>query len=102
MRAIRIGPHDISVIDAPNSIDEMQTATARKLEKIPLYDGAVMIVDSDALHDCKPYNNLAALIARCGVYGDALIAGDNGEQICDVPDKFLALLDYPEFYFRDE
>lgn len=102
MRVIRLSAFQISVIDADNMLESLKNAIGGKPQQIPLYDGAVMIIDRDALARNKPYNNLASLIARNGVYGDAIIAGDDDYKFCDVPDKFLALLDYPEFYFRDE
>ena len=102
MRAIKIGSHEISVVDAENTMKELQYSTGMKLRKLTLYDGAAMIYEKDAMSENKPYNSIASLIARAGIYGAALIAGDGIETLKDVPEKFLSLLDYPEFYFRDK
>lgn len=100
IRAMMLKGFRISMIDLENTLPEMQQAVDGKIETVTLRDNGVMICDREALPKDKPYNNLASLIAGTGVYGDAIIVGADGDGFCDVPDPFLALLNFPEDYFE--
>lgn len=100
MRAIKLQGFLIKLIDVENTVKDLQTAVDGKLESISLRDDGVMICDREALPKDKPYNNLASLIAGTGVYGDALIVGTDGKGFDDVPDPFMALMNFPEDYFE--
>lgn len=99
MRAILLRGIKISVIDVV-TINDMQDAIDGKCETLRLRDEGVMVCDREALPKERPYNSLASLIAGTGIYGDALIVGAVGDNLCDVPDPFLALLNFPEDYFK--
>ncbi len=100
IRAMMLKGFRISITDVENTVKDLQTAVDGKLESISLRDGGVMICDRDALPKDKPYNNLASLIAGTCIYGDALIVGTDGKGFCDVPDPFMALMNFPEDYFE--
>lgn len=100
IRAMMLKGFRISMIDLENTLPAMQQAVDGKIETVTLRDNGVMICDREALPKDKPYNNLASLIAGTGVYGDAIIVGADGDGFCDVPDPFLALLNFPEDYFE--
>ena len=101
IRAMMLKGFRISITDVENTVKDLQKAVDGKLESISLRDGGVMICDRDALPKDKPYNNLASLIAGTGVYGDALIVGTDGKGFCDVPEPFMALMMFPEDYFKE-
>lgn len=100
MRAMMLKGFRISMIDVENTLKDMQRVIDGKIETTTLRDDGVMISDRDALPKERPYNNLASLIAGTGIYGDALIVGADGDEFCDVPDPFLALLNFPDDYFK--
>lgn len=100
MRAMLLKGFLISMIDLENTLPAMQQAIGGKIETTTLRDDGVMISDRDALPKERPYNNLASLIAGTSIYGDAVIVGAEGDAFCDIPDPFLALLNFPEDYFR--
>ena len=100
-RALKIDGFRIRLIDVGNTLPELQTAVGGKIEAIAIRDGGAMICDREALPKDKPYNNLASLVAGTGIYGEALIVGENGDSFSDVPDPFIALLNFPEDYFND-
>ena len=100
MRAMLLKGFRLSLIDVENTVKDLQNAVDGKLESISLRDSGVMICDRDALPKDKPYNNLASLIAGTGVYGDALIVGTDGKGFSDVPEPFMALMNFPEDYFE--
>ncbi len=100
IRAMMLKGFRISMIDLENTLPAMQQAVDGKIETVTLRDNGAMICDREALPKDKPYNNLASLIAGTGVYGDAIIVGADGDGFCDVPDPFLALLNFPDDYFE--
>ena len=100
MRAMLLKGFLISMIDLENTLPAMQQVIGGKIETTTLRDDGVMISDRDALPKERPYNNIASLIAGTGIYGDAVIVGAEGDNLCDVPDPFLALLNFPEDYFK--
>lgn len=100
IRAMMLKGFRISITDVENTLPALQQAVDGKIETVTLRDNGVMICDREALPKDKPYNNLASLIAGTGVYGDAIIVGADGDGFCDVPDPFLALLNFPEDYFE--
>lgn len=100
MRAMMLKGFRISMIDVENTLKDIQRAVDGKIETNALRDNGVMISDRDAMPKDKPYNNLASLIAGTGIYGDALIVGADEDAFCDVPDPFLALLNFPDDYFK--
>lgn len=100
MRAMLLKGFLISMIDLENTLPAMQQSVGGKIETTTLRDGGVMISDRDALPKERAYNNIASLIAGTGIYGDAVIVGAEGDAFCDVPDPFLALLNFPEDYFK--
>ena len=100
MRAMLLKGFLISMIDLENTLPAMQQVIGGKIETTTLRDDGVMISDRDALPKERPYNNLASLIAGTSIYGDAVIVGAEGDAFCDIPDPFLALLNFPEDYFR--
>lgn len=100
MKGILIKGHLFRLEDVENTLPALKQVVDGKIETVTLRDNGVMICDRDALPKDKPYNNLASLIAGTGIYGDALIVGADEDAFCDVPDPFLALLNFPEDYFK--
>ena len=100
MKGILIKGHLFRLEDVENTLPALQQVVDGKIETTTLRDDGVMISDRDALPKDRPYNNLASLIAGTGIYGDALIVGADGDEFCDVPDPFLALLNFPDDYFK--
>ena len=100
IRAMKLQGFRISMVDIDKTEKALRDAVGGKTETINLRDGGFMICDMFALPKDKPYNSLASLIAGTGVYGDAIIVGADGDGFCDVPDPFLARLNFPEDYFE--
>ena len=100
MQAMMLQGFRIRMIDLENTTKDIQETLGGRYETITLRDGGHMLCDQFALAKDKPYNSLASLIAGTGVYGDAIIVGADGDGFCDIPDTFLALLNFPEDYFK--
>lgn len=100
MRAMMFQGFRIRMIDLENTTKAIHEKLGGKYETIVLRDDGRMLCDMYALAKDKPYNSLASLIAGTGIYGDALILGADEDTFCDVPDPFLALLNFPEDYFE--
>ena len=101
MRAMMLQGFRIRMIDIENTTKAIQDTVGGRYETITLRDGGHMLCDQFALAKDKPYNNLASLIAGTGVYGDAVIVGSDGKGFSDVPEPFMALLNFPEDYFAE-
>lgn len=100
LRAMMLKGFRIVMTEVADSRAELSQAVDGKPEFIELRDGGIMVCDREALPKEKPYNSIASLIAGTGVYGDAIIVGADGDGFCDVPDPFIALLNFPEDYFE--
>ena len=101
MRAMKLELNSISLIDingdtVENELKEMQQAVGGYIETVHLKDGGVMLVDEEGLLKQYPRNELASLVSGKHIYGTALIVGEDGEELTDVPEKFLALLEIGE------
>ena len=100
-KALKIDLNSINVVDIKGEsiIDElhsMQRMVGGDVEHIPLKDDGVMLVDEEGMLKQYPRNELASLVSGCHIYGPALIVGQVGDLLTDVPIKFLALLEIGE------
>lgn len=98
IKAIEIGLNSINAVDIKGEsiIDElhsMQQMVGGHVEHIPLKDDGVMLVDEEGMLKQYPRNELASLVSGKHIYGTALIVGQVGDLLTDVPSKFLALLE---------
>lgn len=93
MRALKIEPNSITVIDIENELRALQQAIGGYIETVGLRDGGVMIVDEEGLLKQYPHNDLASYISGRHIYGTALIVGTDEDEFDDVPEQYLALLD---------
>lgn len=101
MRAMRLDLNSISLIDINGDTIEaelkaMQQAVGGYIETVRLKDGGVMLVDEEGMLKQYPRNELASILSSHHIYGTALIVGQSGDRLTDVPEKYLALLEIGE------
>lgn len=101
MRAMRLDLNRISLIDINSETIEtelraMQQAVGGYIETVHLKDGGVMLVDEEGMLKQYPRNDLASILSGHHIYGTALIVGQSGDRLTDVPEKYLALLEIGE------
>lgn len=101
IKALKIDINSINVVDiyGENTHEElhsMQRHVGGYIEAIKLKDDGVMLVDEEGMLKQYPRNELASLVSGKHIYGTALIVGEDGEELTDVPEKFLALLEIGE------
>lgn len=92
MRALRIEPNSISVVDISDTLDDVKIEFDNDLEKITLRDGGVMLTDCKGMRKKKQRNDLASYISARHIYGTALIVGLDGYNLTDVPSKYFVWL----------
>lgn len=101
MRAMKLELNSISLIDingdtVEKELKEMQQAVGGYIETVHLKDGGVMLVDEEGLLKQYPRNDLASILSGHHIYGTALIVGQKGDRLTDVPEKYLTLLEIGE------
>lgn len=92
MRALRIEPNNISIVDISDTIDDVKAEFEKDLEKITLRDGGVMLIDCKGMRKKKQHNDLASYISSRNIYGTALIVGLDGYDLTDVPEQYFVWL----------
>lgn len=97
-KALRINMNGFEAVDVKGEsiveeLHSMQQMVGGHVEHIPLKDDGVMLVDEEGMLKQYPRNELASLVSGKHIYGTALIVGQVGDLLTDVPSKFLALLE---------
>lgn len=93
-KALRINMNGIEAVDVKGEsiIDElhsMQQMVGGHVEHIPLKDDGVMLVDEEGMLKQYPRNEVASLVSGCHIYGTALIVGQSGDRLTDVPQQYI-------------
>lgn len=98
----------IKDIDDTDKLSAMQAEVGGLIEPIYPEDGIVILVNEEGLmNGSKPNRTIkdsnGNIIAVAG--GDCFICGDTGEDFVSIPDdkieKYMALYQYPQLFFRD-
>lgn len=92
MRALRIEPNNINIVDISDTLDDVKAEFQKDLEKITLSDGGVMLIDCKGIRKKKQHNDLASYISSRHIYGTALIVGLDGYDLTDVPERYFVWL----------
>jgi hypothetical protein len=96
MKALRIALNSITMIEIDSDLPALKKEIGDNISTIGLKDGGVMIVDEDGMKKQCPHNDCASYVSGQHVYGPALIVGERGDELDDVPDQYLVLLNLGE------
>lgn len=82
MRVLRIRPGELpEIVDVENELEALQKEVGGHIECVRLSSGAVAICNEEGLINGSRFNFIAA---GNYIFGTALIAGDDGEEFCDI------------------
>lgn len=90
MKALLIDSCGARAIDIENKLEAFQEAVDGYIETVTLVpDEVVMIVNEEGLLRGLGINPLATALCGSAIVGVALVVGIDGEEFCDVPERYL-------------
>ena len=90
MKALLLDGSGARAIDIENNLEAFQEAVDGYIETVTLVpDEVVMIVNEEGLLRGLGINPLATALYGSAIVGVALVVGIDGEEFCDVPERYL-------------
>lgn len=90
MKALLLDGSGARAIDIENKLEAFQEAVDGYIETVTLVpDEVVMIVNEEGLLRGLGINPLATALYCSTIVGVAMVVGIDGEEFCDVPEKYL-------------
>ena len=90
MKALLLDGSGARAIDIENKLEAFQEAVDGYIETVTLVpDEVVMIVNEEGLLRGLGINPLATALYGSAIVGVALVVGIDGEEFCDVPERYL-------------
>ena len=90
MKALLLDGSGARSIDIENKLEAFQEAVDGYIETLTLVpDEVVMIVNEEGLLRGLGINPLATALYGSAIVGVAVVVGVDGEEFCDVPERYL-------------
>lgn len=90
MKALLLDGSGARAIDIENKLEAFQEAVDGYIETVTLVpDEVVMIVNEEGLLRGLGINPLATALYGSAIVGGAVVVGIDGEEFCDVPERYL-------------
>lgn len=90
MKALLLDGSGAHAIDIENKLEAFQEAVDGYIETVTLVpDEVVMIVNEEGLLRGLGINPLATALYGSAIVGVAVVVGIDGEEFCDVPERYL-------------
>lgn len=90
MKALLLDGSGARAIDIENKLEAFQEAVDGYIETVTLVpDEVVMIVNEEGLLRGLGINPLATALYGSAIVGVAVVVGIDGEEFCDVPERYL-------------
>lgn len=90
MKALLLDGSGARAIDIENKLEAFQEAVDGYIETVTLVpDEVVMIVNEEGLLLGLGINPLATALYGSAIVGVAVVVGIDGEEFCDVPERYL-------------